>query len=176
MKKLFAILSLITFTALQAGAQSADSATKSVVLLTSESKNHTTLGTALKSAGLDKTLETDGPFTIFAPTDAAFNKISKDSLTTIMQTGKEKELKNMLNYIVITGSMDLYLLAQTIKDDEDGKLELQTVNGGIITASMEKDKIKLTDERGTIAYVDPKVEMKASNGVVLSIDTVLMPK
>jgi len=178
MKKLFTISlgAILTFTTLAVTAQTATQDSKTVATLTSESKNHSTLETALKSTTLDKTLGEDGPYTILAPTDAAFNKISKDSLTNMMQVGKEKELKSVLNYFVIKGNVDIYQLMQAVKDDEDGQVELQTLNGGTIIVSIEKDQIKLTDERGVSALIDPKQEVKGSNGVLLSIDTVLMPK
>jgi len=138
------------------------------------SKDHTTLVSAVKAAGLVETLKGEGPFTVFAPTNDAFGKVDKAALEGLMKPESKDKLKGILTYHVVAGKMDAEAVAEAIKKG-DGKAELKTVAGGTLTASMDGDKVIITDENGgkstvTIADVYQK------NGVIHVVDTVLMPK
>lgn len=138
------------------------------------SKDHTTLVSAVKAAGLVETLKGEGPFTVFAPTNDAFDKVDKAALESLLKPENKDKLKGILTYHVVSGKVDAKAVAEAIKKG-NGKAELKTVAGGTITASMDGDKVIITDENGgkstvTIADVYQK------NGVIHVVDTVLMPK
>ena len=132
---------------------------KDIVAIASESAK--TLAAAVTAAGLVKTLQGEGPFTVFAPTDAAFAAIQKDVDTLLKPENKEK-LTNILTYHVVSGNA-------MAADLEDGQ-ELTTVQGGKLKVTIKGDKVMIGEAQVTMADVD------ASNGVVHVIDKVLMPK
>lgn len=138
------------------------------------SKDHTTLVAAVKAAGLVETLKGKGPFTVFAPTNEAFNKLPKGTVETLLKPENKATLTKILTYHVVSGKMDSKAIAAAIKKG-NGKAELTTVEGGKLWAWMKGNKLVLKDEKGgmstvTIADVDQK------NGVIHVVDTVLMPK
>jgi len=138
------------------------------------SKDHTTLVAAVKAAGLVETLKTDGPFTVFAPVNSAFDKLPAGTVETLLKPENKAKLIAVLTYHVVAGKFDAAAIAKKINDGQ-GKATFTTVQGGKLTASMEKGKVKLTDENGGIAYVSTK-DVYQKNGVIHVIDTVVLPK
>jgi uncharacterized surface protein with fasciclin (FAS1) repeats len=137
------------------------------------SKDHTTLVAAVKAAGLVDTLKGDGPFTVFAPTNAAFEKLPAGTVDTLLKPDHKPMLTKVLTYHVVAGKWDAAGLARQIKD-AGGKAMLKTVAGEQLTASSEGGKIKLTDAKGGSAWVTT-ADVLQKNGVIHVVDTVLMP-
>lgn len=138
------------------------------------SKDHTTLVAAVKAAGLVETLKGAGPFTVFAPTNAAFDKLPKGTVETLLKPENKAMLSSILTYHVVAGNLDSKAIAMKIKEGK-GKASLTTVQGGKLTAWMDGKNLVLTDEKGaqstvTIADVNQK------NGVIHVVNTVLMHK
>ncbi len=148
--------------------------TKNVVAIAAGSADHTTLVAALKAADLVNTLNGKGPFTVFAPTNAAFEKLTDGTLAMLLKPESKTQLSKILTYHVISGNLDAAAVVAAIKSG-NGKAVVTTVGGGKLTASMEKDRVKLTDESGSSAYVTT-ADLKGSNGVVHVIDGIVMPK
>ncbi len=147
------------------------SANKTIVANAANSKDHTTLVALVKKAGLVDTLSGPGPFTVFAPTNEAFEKIPSATLTAV---GNDKAmLTKVLTYHVIAGKLDSAAIAAKIKAG-GGKAMLKTVEGEDLTAMMDGDKLVLTDAKGgksTVTIAD----VYQSNGVIHVVDSVLMP-
>jgi len=150
------------------------SAQKTVVDVAVSSKTHTTLVTALKAADLVSTLQGAGPFTVFAPTNAAFAKLPKGTLENLLKPGNKATLTKILTYHVVSGNLDAAAVLKAIKEGK-GKVALKTVSGGTLTASLKNGKVVLTDEKGETATVTT-TDLKAKNGVIHVINAVLMPK
>ena len=130
-----------------------------------------TLVSAVTAAGLGETLSGPGPFTVFAPTNAAFAKVPKEALGDLMQPANKAKLADVLKYHVVSGSVKSTDLAKMIKDG-NGTATVKTL-GGSLKASMDGDKIVLTDGKGMKSTVTG-ADMMASNGVIHTIDTVVM--
>ncbi|MCD0489770.1 fasciclin domain-containing protein [Pedobacter sp. MC2016-14] len=148
--------------------------TKDIVDNAVNSKDHTTLVAAVKAAGLVETLKSKGPFTVFAPTNEAFDKLPAGTVATLVKPENKATLTKILTYHVVAGTLTAKELAKAIKAGK-GKAELTTVSGGKLWAWMQGNKLVLTDEKGgnstvTIANVMQK------NGIIHVVDTVLMPK
>jgi len=150
------------------------SAQKTVVDVAVGSKDHSTLVAAVKAADLVATLQSAGPFTVFAPTNNAFAKLPKGTVENLLKPENKATLAKILTYHVVAGNLDAASVLKAIKDGM-GKVTLKTVSGGALTASLKEGKVILTDEKGGIATVTA-TDLKAGNGVVHVIDTVLMPK
>jgi uncharacterized surface protein with fasciclin (FAS1) repeats len=148
-------------------------ANKDIVDNAVNSKDHTTLVAAVKAAGLVETLKSAGPFTVFAPTNAAFDKLPAGTVETVLKPENKAMLTKVLTYHVVAGKMDSKMIAKAIKAG-NGKAELTTVAGGKLWASMEGNKLILTDEKGMTATVTIANVMQ-KNGVIHVVDTVLMP-
>ena len=146
---------------------------KNIVANAVNSKDHTTLVAAVKAAGLVETLQGAGPFTVFAPTNAAFDKLPKGTVETLVKPENKGTLTTVLTYHVVAGKYNAKDIAKLIKAG-NGKAELKTVQGGILTASMEGKKLVLTDVKGGKSYVTI-ADVNQSNGVIHVIDTVVMP-
>ncbi len=147
--------------------------TKNIVENAVNSKDHTTLVAAVKAAGLVDTLEGTGPFTVFAPTNEAFDKLPAGTVDTLLKPENLATLKKVLTYHVVAGKMTSKDIEKAIKKG-GGKAELTTVEGGKLTAHMMDGKLMLTDEKGGMSTVTiPNVIQ--SNGVIHVVDTVLMP-
>ncbi len=147
--------------------------TKNIVENAVNSKDHTTLVAAVKAAGLVDTLEGTGPFTVFAPTNEAFDKLPAGTVDTLLKPENKDQLKKILTYHVVAGKMTSKDIEKAIKKG-GGKAELTTVEGGKLTAHMMDGKLMLTDEKGGMSTVTiPNVIQ--SNGVIHVVDTVLMP-
>jgi uncharacterized surface protein with fasciclin (FAS1) repeats len=150
------------------------SAQKTVVDVAVSSKAHTTLVAAVTAADLVATLQTAGPFTVFAPTNDAFAKLPAGTVEGLLKPENKATLAKILTYHVVAGNLDAAAVLKAIKDGK-GKVALKTVSGGTLTASLKDGKVILTDEKGGFATVTA-TDLKAGNGVVHVIDTVVMPK
>jgi uncharacterized surface protein with fasciclin (FAS1) repeats len=147
--------------------------TKDIIQNAMNSKDHTTLVTAVKAAGLVETLQGKGPFTVFAPTNEAFEKLPSGTVDTLLQPENKEQLAAVLTYHVVPGKITADKLAKKIKAG-DGSAQLTTVNGEKLTARMVGDSIELTDAKGGMSRVKI-ANVIQSNGVIHVIDTVLMP-
>lgn len=147
--------------------------TKTIVENAAQSKDHTTLVAAVKAAGLVDTLSGPGPFTVFAPTNAAFAKLPATAVDTLLQPENKAQLTSVLTYHVVPGTMTSKQIAAAIKAG-GGKATLTTVQGEPLTAMMHSGKLMLTDAKGGMSTVTIKDVMQ-SNGVIHVVDTVLMP-
>lgn len=147
---------------------------KNIVENAVNSKDHTTLVAAVKAAGLVETLSGKGPFTVFAPTNAAFDKLPKGTVETLVKPENKELLTSILTYHVVAGKWDSKQIAALIEKG-GGKAELKTVNGGTLLATMKGKKLVLTDEKGGTATVTI-ADVYQSNGVIHVTDAVSMPK
>jgi uncharacterized surface protein with fasciclin (FAS1) repeats len=148
-------------------------ANKNIVENAVNSKDHTTLVAAVKAAGLVDTLESPGPFTVFAPTNEAFSALPAGTVDNLLKPENKDQLKKVLTYHVVSGTMDSKAIMKAIKDG-GGKATLTTVEGGTLTAAMKGGKLMLTDEKGGTAIVTIK-DVYQSNGVIHVINAVLLP-
>ena len=162
------LVSMLMISGLTASAQKSD-----VVDVAISSKDHTTLVAAVKAADLVGTLKGAGPFTVFAPTNAAFDKLPKGTVDGLLNPESKKALSGILTYHVVAGNLDAAAVVAAIKKG-NGKAEVTTVNGAKLTASLKGDKVILTDAKGGISTVTA-TDLKGFNGVIHVIDTVLMP-
>jgi uncharacterized surface protein with fasciclin (FAS1) repeats len=139
------------------------------------SADHTTLVAAVKAADLVGTLKGKGPFTVFAPTNAAFNKLPAGTVDTLVKPESKATLTKILTYHVVPGKYDFKTLAQEIKQ-HDGKVQLATASGGKLNFAMNgMHNIVVMDDSGNTANIST-YDVIQSNGVINVIDTVLMPK
>jgi len=146
---------------------------KTIVENAVNSPIHTTLVAAVKAAGLVDTLNSPGPFTVFAPTNEAFAKLPEGTVDTLLKPENKDQLVKILTYHVVAGKVSSKDLIKMIKKG-GGKAELKTVSGGTITASLDMGKVILTDEKGGKATVTI-ADVFQSNGVIHVIDAVLLP-
>ena len=137
------------------------------------SRDHTTLVAAVKAAGLVDTLSSAGPFTVFAPTNAAFAKLPAGTVDTLLQPANQSMLQSVLTYHVVPGRLTAADLMARIKAG-NGQARLTTVQGGTLTASMMGNKIMLTDAKGGMSHVTQGNVMQ-SNGVIHVTDGVSLP-
>ena len=138
------------------------------------SKDHTTLVAAVKAAGLVDTLKGKGPFTVFAPTNAAFAALPAGTVDTLLKPENKAALTKVLTYHVVAGKMDSAALSKAI-DAGGGKAMLTEVSGGMLTATKSGSTIMLADESGGMAHVTIP-DVVQSNGVIHVVDKVLLPK
>ena len=149
--------------------------TKNIVENAMNSADHTTLVAAVKAAGLVETLQGKGPFTVFAPTNAAFDKLPAGTVDALLKPENKQMLTNVLTYHVVAGKYDSKKLMQEIKKG-GGQATLKTVSGGTLIARMNgMNGISLTDEKGGTSNVTT-ANVYQSNGVIHVVDTVLMPR
>jgi uncharacterized surface protein with fasciclin (FAS1) repeats len=146
---------------------------KNIVQNAVNSQDHTTLVAAVKAAGLVETLESPGPFTVFAPTNEAFAKLPAGTVDTLLKPENKEMLVKVLTYHVVAGRISAADLMQQIKAG-NGKATLKTVNGETLTATMNGKHIVLTDEKGDNSMVTI-ANVFQSNGVIHVVDTVLLP-
>lgn len=149
-------------------------ANKDIVDNAVNSKDHTTLVAAVKAAGLVETLKSKGPFTVFAPTNEAFDKLPAGTVATLVKPENKATLTKILTYHVVAGKLSSKDIAAKIKAG-GGKATFKTVEGGTLTAMMKGNKLVLTDEKGGMSTVTI-ADVFQSNGVIHVVDTVLMPK
>ena len=138
------------------------------------SKDHTTLVAAVKAAGLVETLKGPGPFTVFAPTNAAFAALPAGTVDTLLKPENKGTLTNILTYHVVAGKWDAAAISKMVMDGK-GMASIKTVSGGTLVAKTSGSKIMLTDEKGGVATVTIG-DVYQSNGVIHVIDKVLLPK
>ena len=147
---------------------------KNIIENAVNSKDHTTLVAAVKAADLVETLKGKGPFTVFAPTNAAFDKLPKGTVETLVKPENKKKLQTILTYHVAAGKWSSADIAKAIKDGK-GKASIKTVQGGTLTAWMKGKDLYISDENGNKAKVTI-ADVNQSNGVIHVVDAVLMPK
>jgi uncharacterized surface protein with fasciclin (FAS1) repeats len=148
--------------------------TKNIIQNAVNSKDHTTLVAAVKAAGLVKTLEGKGPFTVFAPTNEAFEKLPDGTVANLLKPENKTQLKNVLTYHVVAGDYSAAKLAKQAKA-HGGKLDLKTVEGEHIT--VEGDNAGgwwVVDGKGDKAKITI-ADVNQSNGVIHVINGVLLP-
>ncbi len=146
---------------------------KNIIQNAVNSADHTTLVAAVKAAGLVETLEGAGPFTVFAPTNAAFAKLPAGTVDTLVKPENKATLTKILTYHVVAGKVSSADLAKMIKKGK-GTAELKTVSGGKLWAMMQGKNIVLKDEKGGMSIVS-QADVFQSNGVIHVVDTVVMP-
>ena len=167
--KLFvAVLATVVSTSFAAQAQ------KTIVDIAVGSKEHTTLVAGVTAADLVTTLQSAGPFTVFAPTNAAFAKLPAGTLETLLKPENKATLVKILTYHVISGTFDAAAVVKAINAN-GGSLSLTTVSGNKLVASIKQGKVTLTDEKGNSATV-VAADLTATNGVIHVIDAVVLPK
>ncbi|HJU53215.1 MAG TPA: fasciclin domain-containing protein [Pyrinomonadaceae bacterium] len=147
--------------------------TKDIVDNAVNSADHTTLVAAVKAAGLVQTLKGKGPFTVFAPTNAAFDKLPAGTVETLVKPENKEMLTKILTYHVVAGKYDAKKLMKLIEKG-GGSASLKTVSGGTLMAMMSGNSIVLRDEKGNTSNVTI-ADVRQSNGVIHVIDTVVMP-
>jgi uncharacterized surface protein with fasciclin (FAS1) repeats len=181
MKKLiiaaFALVALATATKVNAQNKIVGGAEmypdKDIIQNAVNSKDHTTLVAAVKAANLVETLESAGPFTVFAPSNSAFEKLPDGTLASLVKPENKPTLTKILTYHVIAGNLSTADIIGKIKAG-NGKAELKTVSGGMLTFTTKRKKVYITDEKGDKAMVTI-ADVAQSNGVIHVINTVLLP-
>ncbi|MFY9661377.1 MAG: fasciclin domain-containing protein [Terriglobales bacterium] len=181
-RKLLLVVTLIALAALSAVAGEKDPMvggqamypTKNIIENAVNSSDHTTLVAAVKAAGLVETLEGTGPFTVFAPTNEAFNKLPAGTVDTLLKPENKATLTKVLTYHVVAGRLSAHDLMKQIKEG-NGTAQLTTVEGGKLWVTLHDGKhIELKDEKGGTAMVTI-ANVFQSNGVIHVIDSVVMP-
>lgn len=147
---------------------------KNIIQNAVNSKDHTTLVAAVKAAGLVDTLSGPGPFTVFAPTNEAFDKLPAGTVDTLLKPENKATLTKILTYHVVPGTITAHDLMQKAMD-MGGMYQMTTVEGGTLTAEMKNGDLYLVDEKGDWSKVTIPDVMQ-SNGVIHVVDTVLLPK
>jgi uncharacterized surface protein with fasciclin (FAS1) repeats len=149
-------------------------ASKDIIDNAVNSKDHTTLVAAVKAAGLVETLKGPGPFTVFAPTNAAFAALPAGTVDTLLKPENKPALTKVLTYHVVSGKMDAVALMAAVKAG-NGKAMLKTVSGGTLTATSNGSAVMVMDESGGTANVTI-ADVTQWNGVIHVVDKVLLPK
>lgn len=148
-------------------------ASRNIIENAVNSRDHTTLVAAVKAAGLVDTLSGPGPFTVFAPTNAAFAKLPAGTVETLLQPANLATLQSVLTYHVVPGRVTSADLLRLIAAG-GGQARLTTVQGGQLTARVMSDRVMLTDAKGGMAHVT-QADVMQSNGVIHVTDTVSLP-
>ncbi|WP_299308044.1 fasciclin domain-containing protein [uncultured Croceicoccus sp.] len=146
---------------------------ENIVQMAQGNSDFSTLVSAITAANLGDTLSGPGPFTVFAPTNEAFDALPEGTLAELTAPEGQEELTGILNYHVVSGDVTAEALMQQIEQG-GGSAELTTVNGAMLTATTEGGNVILTDAAGNTATVT-QADMDASNGTIHAIDAVLMP-
>lgn len=149
-------------------------ASTTIVDVATGNPNFTTLVAAVKAAGLAETLSGEGPFTVFAPTNAAFEKLPAGTVEGLLKPENLEKLKGLLTYHVVAGKFDAAAVTDAITKG-NGKFTVTTVQGGKIDLSLKDGNVVLTDANGSTSTV-AIADVAASNGVIHAINTVVMPK
>ncbi|MAP54687.1 fasciclin domain-containing protein [Altibacter sp.] len=146
---------------------------KNIIQNAVNSKDHTTLVAAVKAAELVDVLQGDGPFTVFAPTDAAFAKLPAGTVEALVQPENKAKLQSILTYHVLSGNYSAEAIVNAIKKGK-GKATFKTVSGGTLTAMLKGSNVVLKDENGGMSMVTI-ADVFQSNGVIHVVDTVVLP-
>jgi len=149
-------------------------ASNTIVAVAAGTDDLSTLVAAVTAAGLVDTLNSDGPFTVFAPPNSAFEKLPEGTVASLLVPDQKDALTGILTYHVVSGEVMAADLVAAIGAEEDGTLKITTVNGAILTASIVDGAPILTDAAGNTSSIIA-TDIDASNGVVHLIDTVVMP-
>ena len=149
-------------------------ASKDIIDNAVNSKDHTTLVAAVKAAGLVETLKGPGPFTVFAPTNAAFAALPAGTVDNLLKSENKPTLTKILTYHVVAGKMDAAALSKAVMAG-GGMATLKTVSGGMLTATAKGGAVMVTDESGGMATVTI-ADVMQSNGVIHVVDKVLLPQ
>jgi len=149
-------------------------ASKDIIDNAVNSKDHTTLVAAVKAAGLVDTLKSPGPFTVFAPTNAAFAALPAGTVDTLLKPENKPMLSGILTYHVVSGKFDAAAISKMIADGK-GMASIKTVAGGTLVAKSAGGKVTVTDEKGGVATVTI-ADVYQSNGVIHVVDKVMLPK
>lgn len=147
--------------------------TKNIIENAVNSQDHTTLVAAVKAAGLVETLQGEGPFTVFAPTNDAFAKLPAGTVETLLKPENKGTLTAVLTYHVVSGRYSSADIVKAIKAGK-GKAEWKTVQGGMLTALVVGKDVMLKDEKGNMSKVTI-ADVNQSNGVIHVIDSVVLP-
>ena len=182
MKKIFCLILMTTFigsSVLMAQCHKKKVASYSrthddIVDIAISSDVHTTLVAAVKAADLVETLKSDGPFTVFAPTNLAFEKLPAGTVETLLKPSNKNDLVSVLTYHVIPTEVSAENLIAAMKAS-GGSFEMKTVQGGTLTATMKGNHVILKDEKGRISKITA-TDLRGSNGYVHVIDEVVLPK
>ncbi|MBT8315867.1 MAG: fasciclin domain-containing protein [Maribacter sp.] len=145
-----------------------------IVDVAASNDNFTTLVAAVKAADLVSTLQSEGPFTVFAPTNDAFAKLPEGTVAGLLKPESKDVLTSILTYHVVSGKFEAAAVIDAVTKN-GGKFMVTTVQGGTITISVNDGKVMLTDEKGNMSTVI-MADVGASNGVIHAIDAVVMPK
>jgi uncharacterized surface protein with fasciclin (FAS1) repeats len=175
---LFSLFSLINFSFAQHNMTAEATTTemtddRDIVDIALSSDDHTTLVAALKAAGLVGALQADGPFTVFAPTNAAFDALPEGTVATLLKPENKELLTNILTYHVVAGSLDAASVVKAIQDN-NGMASLTALNGGTIKAYLKDGSVYLQDENGNTSKV-AVTDLKGSNGVIHVVESVILP-
>lgn len=150
--------------------------TQDIVSNAVNSEAHTTLVAAVKAAGLVETLKGEGPFTVFAPTNDAFENLPEGTVETLLEPENKATLSTVLTYHVVAGNMTMKKLKKAVADSDSGQATLTTVSGDKLFVSMNgANNIILTDENGNTANIST-YDVVQSNGVIHVIDAVVLPE
>lgn len=145
-----------------------------IVEVAAGNNSFSTLVAAVTAADLVGTLSSEGPFTVFAPTNDAFAKLPEGTVASLLEPENKETLTSILTYHVVAGKFEAAAVIDAINNN-DGAFEVTTVQGGIITLSLNDGKVMLKDANGGISTV-VIADVEASNGVIHALDTVVMPK
>lgn len=169
MKKVVFIFSMVAALTLS----SAATAQKTIVDVAVGNKDFSTLVAALKAADLVSALQGDGPFTVFAPNNAAFGKIDEATLGNLLKPENKKALANILTYHVVPSKLMASDVVAALKKN-DGTVEVKGLNGQVLTVVSKDSKIWIKDQKGNYSEIIA-TDVKADNGVIHVINTVIMP-
>ena len=176
MKKLFTLLFVAAFTLNSSFANilPVDSDPQTIVGVAAGNENFSTLVAAVKAADLVGVLNGDGPFTVFAPTNAAFGNLPEGTVASLLKPENKETLTAVLTYHVVAGKFMAADVVAAIKEN-NGTFTIPTVQGGKLIASMKNGKVILTDVAGNTSTI-VITDVEATNGVIHAIDSVVMPK
>jgi len=167
------ILKITTLSAFLLFVSTSFAQSETIVDVAVGNENFTTLVTAVKAADLVNTLSSEGPFTVFAPVNSAFEALPAGTVESLLAPESKSDLAGLLTYHVVAGKYMAGDVIAAIKGNS-GSFPVKTVQGGTITLSLKGDKVMLKDEKGSMSTVI-MADVAASNGVIHAIDTVVMP-
>ncbi|MEJ6793299.1 MAG: fasciclin domain-containing protein [Lacinutrix sp.] len=183
----FAIVGLVGFTSCKEEQKEVETVTKEVAQKVEEvqdipnivgvaagNENFSTLVAAVKAADLVDTLSSEGPFTVFAPTNDAFGALPEGTVPTLLEAENKGKLTSILTYHVVSGNFDAASVIQAVKDN-NGTFVVKTVQGEELSIMVVDGKVMLQDANGNKSTV-VIADVKASNGTIHAIDSVVMPK
>ncbi|WP_394748596.1 fasciclin domain-containing protein [Spongiimicrobium salis] len=170
----FWLIAICSTTSAQIQNQDSDANEKTIIKSTEGSEDHTTLLAALKAADLEEVLDSEGPFTVFAPSDKAFKKLPQGKITALLKPGNKEALKDLVSYHIVAGNLSAAKILKAMCRGR-GTATFTTVQGNKITASMKGLDIVLTDDFGNTAIIT-MADANQCNGVIHVIDRVIQPK